>query len=67
MRYEETAYGFNWGAADVERAMSDAKKGWVALTVKTPRQDVQVYVTRTGLIRVFERKSGEWKPVKGKK
>ena len=36
-RYEETTYGFNWGAAEITRCFSDTKKGWVTLLLKTPK------------------------------
>jgi hypothetical protein len=62
MRYEETRYGFNYGAADVERVASDEKKGWVALRIKTPRKSLQIYVTKTGKVRVSDERTGkEWR------
>jgi len=51
IRYEETKYGFNYGAADVERLVSD--NGRVLIGIKTPRRKLQVHVTKTGLIRVW--------------
>jgi hypothetical protein len=45
-------YGFNFGAAAVNRACS--RDGWVILTVDTPRETLEVYVTKTGKIRVFK-------------
>lgn len=51
--YEETKYGFKWGAADVFRIASDEKKGWVAIGINTPRVKTYVYVTRTGKLRFF--------------
>ena len=58
--FSETTYGFKWGSAEVIRACSDKKKGWVMLILKTPKDDVQLYVTKTGKLRVFG-KRGEWK------
>jgi hypothetical protein len=58
-----TDYGFNWGPLNIERACSDDKKGWVLLLVKTEKYQsgIEVYVTKTGKVRVFG--SGkEWKP-----
>lgn len=46
-----TDYGFIFGAAEVTRICSD--KGRVWLSVKTPREEVELYVTRTGLIRII--------------
>ena len=56
MRFEQTQYGFNWGSAEVERMMSDEDKGWVYLGVKSPRWAVNVYVTKSGKIRVYKAK-----------
>ena len=52
MHYEETKYGFDWGAAKITRCFSDEAKGWVTLRVETPRDDLQIYVTKTGKVRV---------------
>lgn len=65
----ETKYGFEFGAADISRACSDDKRGWVMLVLKTPRCKInggmQIYVTRTGKVRIFH--GGEWKlPAKRK-
>lgn len=59
--YKETPYGFEWGAAKVERCFSDSKKGWVTLLVKTPKIQLQIYVTKTGKVRVHDA-TWEWKP-----
>lgn len=65
LNYEETKYGFNYGSAEVSRIFSDDKKGWVTLGIKTPKHTrncgVQVYVTKTGKVRVFDER-GEWTP-----
>ena len=57
--FKMTGYGFEWGAATVERMCSDEKKGWVYIGVKTPRGEIRVYVTKTGKIRVWNCKTGE--------
>ena len=49
--YRETRYGFEWGAATVERQISH--KGAVQFVVVTPRQELTIYVTPTGLIRAM--------------
>lgn len=61
MHFKETQYGFEYGAAQVTRMFSDEKKGWVTLGVLTPKKDLQVYVTKTGKVRVFDN-GGEWTP-----
>ena len=55
MQGKDTQYGFDWGPVAVERACSDEKKGWVLMLVKTKKypHGIQVYVTKTGKIRVF--------------
>jgi len=53
MHFKETGYGFEWGAASIERISSDNKTGWIVVQVKSDKGSVQVYVTRTGKIRVF--------------
>lgn len=62
IHFEETTYGFNWGSAEVTRMMSDNKKKWIVLGVKTPKTEMQIYVTKTGKVRVFSH--GEWEPPK---
>jgi len=56
IRSELTQYGFNWGAASVERMMNDVGKGWVYIAVNSPKQEqsVRIYVTKTGKIRVWK-------------
>ncbi len=60
--FNHTAYGFQWGAAKVERFHSEQKTGAVTLGITTPKGQVCVYVTRTGKVRVYDRKCGEWAP-----
>lgn len=48
-----TPSGFSFGAALVECRASDEKKGWVIVGVKTPKQRLQIYVTKTGKVRVW--------------
>jgi hypothetical protein len=62
----ETIYGFEYGSAKVERFASDYKKGWVTIRVQTPKhklpyEAMQIYVTKTGKIRIYD-SNGEWKP-----
>ena len=64
IRYEETRFGFKWGAAEITRGFSDPKKGWVTLILETPKANIQIYVTKTGKVRIHDEK-GEW--VKPKK
>ena len=63
IHYRETIYGFEYGAAKVTRLFSDEKKQTVTIQIETPKEIVQVYVTKTGKVRIFSK--GEWqKPQK---
>lgn len=65
----ETPYGFEWGAAKIERCFSDAKQGWVTVLLTTPKypKGIQIYVTKTGKVRIFgapgKDEPREWLPV----
>lgn len=52
VRRELTEYGFQFGSALVERCM-EAGKGAVVVSVKTPKHKLDVYVTKTGKMRVY--------------
>jgi hypothetical protein len=71
IHYAKTNWGFDWGAAKIERCCSDLKKGWVVLTVQTPKHqmgknEIQIYVTKSGKVRISDR-TGEWnKPKEAK-
>ncbi len=65
INYVETKYGFKYGAAEIQRNMSHEKQGWVDIDITTPRARLEVYVTKTGKVRIFDRiKQCEWKAVK---
>lgn len=59
IHYKETKYGFEWGAAKIERLFSDERKGWITLGVETPKNEMQIYITKTGKIRIYDAR-GEW-------
>ena len=63
MKAALTQYGFEFGPATIERACSDDPKGWIMLLLKTERHPtgIQLYVTRTGKVRVHSA-AGEWLP-----
>lgn len=52
--YKLTTFGFEYGAAEVQRYCSDIKKGWVEIGIIAGKNEVTIYVTRTGKIRVFK-------------
>ena len=72
IHYAETPYGFEYGAAKIDRVCSDKKKGWVVLSLGTPKHQnskgmaLQMYVTKSGKVRIMDVHS-EWKPVPIKK
>lgn len=63
VHYAETRFGFEFGALDVRRACSDEKAGWVTVDLTTPKARLQVYVTKTGKVRVFTNAGVEWLPI----
>jgi hypothetical protein len=70
IHYAETKYGFDWGAVKIERFFSDSKKGLVVLSLETPKHQrenlLQIYVTKTGKVRIFDA-HGEWFKIKKEK
>lgn len=56
-----TDYGFEYGCVEVTRMMSDDKKGWVVIGLKTPKEDIQIYVTKTGKVRIHNKEGIEYK------
>jgi len=70
IRYKEIVYGFVYGAATITRLFSDAKKGWITIGIETPKytenEGIQIYVTKTGKVRIFDHR-GEWQQPTGEK
>lgn len=70
MHFAETDFGFEYGAVAIERTCSDHKKGWVSIAIRTPKHpEIQLYVTKTGKVRIAD-SNGEWikpKPTKQKR
>lgn len=66
--YRETEFGFKYGSAEITRAFSDEKRGWATFMLETPKykghKALQIYVTKTGKVRVLEPGGKEWKPCK---
>ena len=61
MNYEETKHGFDYGAVSIRRCCSDEKTGWVILSLKTSKKDLQIYITKTGKVRIYNYPNeGEW-------
>ena len=53
-----TQHGFEYGPLIVSRTCSDEKKGWVIVSIMTTKETLQVYVTKTGKVRIHG--GGEW-------
>ena len=52
INYRLTDFGFEYGAAEIER--THHRDGWVVLSLKTPKGELQIYVTKTGQVRIFD-------------
>ena len=61
MHYREIKYGFEWGSAKITRFFSDEKAGWVTLRIKTPKEDIQIYVAKTGKVKMYLKNGTEKK------
>ena len=60
VHFAVTQYGFEYGNAKIERLMSDERRGWVIVQLKTDKADIQIYITRTGKVRVLSCGGKEW-------
>ena len=62
IKFMESLWGFHWGSVTIERLFSSEKKGWVTLGISTPKAQLQVYVTKTGKVRIHDQSGNEWLP-----
>ncbi len=46
MQIQRTPHGFDWSCAKIECLASGEKKGWVYLGVTTPRDPIEIYITK---------------------
>ena len=65
VKFKELKYGFKYGDATIERHISDEKKGWVVLGLETSKHRLQIYVTKTGKVRIHDEDGREWLPSNG--
>ena len=56
MHYREIKYGFEWGSAKITRVFSDKKAGWVTLRIETPKEDFQIYIAKSGKVKMYLKK-----------
>jgi len=66
LHFKEINCGFEYGAATVQRYFSDEKRGRVTIGIRSAKGEVQIYITKTGKIRVHS-DAGEWLPKKAAK
>ena len=45
-----------WSCAKIKCLASDEKKGWVYLGVTTPRDSIEIYITKSGKMKVYNAK-----------
>ena len=53
--FEELPYGFRYGPATVERIGHDPKRGVVVISIESEHGGIDVHVSRSGKIRVYDR------------
>ena len=63
MHPQRTPHGIEWGPAELDCGFSDDKKGWIVFILKTAKhpRGIQVYVTKTGKVRVLS-SGADWTP-----
>ena len=59
IHYEETPFGFDYGAAKITRQCYDDKRGWVTIQLDTPKHTLLIRVTKKGKVRIHDA-HGEW-------
>ena len=52
--FEDKQFGFVYGAAEITRIHSDEKTGKVFIDLKTKKRTIQIHITKTGIIRLFD-------------
>jgi hypothetical protein len=62
IEFKELKYGFKYGDATIKRHMSDEKKGWIILGLETSKRKLQIYVTKTGKVRIHDENGKKWLP-----
>ena len=56
MQIQRTPHGFDWSCAKIECLASDEKKGWIYLGVTTPKDSIEIYITKSGKVKVYTAK-----------
>jgi hypothetical protein len=61
IHFKDIEYGFEYGAATIERCCSSWEQGWVVLTIKTKKVSLQICITKSGEITITDDKEVVWK------
>ena len=61
MNAKRIEHGIEWGSSKMTLLFRDDKKQWVTWGLDTPKHSLQIYVTKTGKVRIHD-KHGEWTP-----
>lgn len=63
IHFKDLQYGFEYGSARIVRHFTH-DNGAVTIGLETPKhsgnQALQIYITKTGKVRVFSPDAGEW-------
>lgn len=51
--FNETRFGFDYGDAQINRVASDEKQGWVWLSIGTSKTNLQIKVSKTGRMTLY--------------
>ena len=57
---KNTDHGFEWDSVSVNRLWAENQKGRKVLGVTTPKQDISIYITKTGKVGVYGKDGREW-------
>jgi len=68
LHFGTTQYGLEYGNAKTTRLFGDDKNGSVTIGLETSKynhkgvkkSEIQIYITKTGKVRIFSK--GEWEP-----
>lgn len=60
INYQETRFGFDWGAAKITRVASFPDES-VVVFIETEKEILQVRITKSGFIRYTNHKKGKKK------
>ena len=61
MEVKYIKHGMEWGSSKMTFLFDDDNKQWVTWGLRTPKNSLQIYVTKTGKVRIHD-KRGEWTP-----